>query len=140
MSILVFIFIDIYYLYYLWEELLLYWLALKGSPTPFAAIKLPSQEWDDIKWKKFTYHPMANYRFQKMLKKFKINLSFNNRVNSSNKLSKNIDKKNKDDREKSGIFEIKCETCEKSDIWRTKRSLSFREHINNICTISSEAS
>lgn len=53
-------------------------------------ISILSEGEDEIILRKFThhpYHPIANYKFQKIFKKFKINLSFNNRVNLTNKQS-----------------------------------------------------
>jgi hypothetical protein len=92
---------------------------------------------NDTSYKKFTYHPQARNKFQKIFKEFwhllinltlKIFKDFNITLAPINKCNiKNLIKANYKDKEpplkKSGIYKINCKQCEKVYIGQTKINL-----------------
>ncbi|KAJ9600855.1 hypothetical protein L9F63_000967 [Diploptera punctata] len=88
---------------------------------------------ENVKFRKFTYHPLKHHKFQKMFKDFYIRLAPKNDYSISRLIRPNKNEKIKEEN-KSGIYQIKCEECEKFYIRKTKRNLKTRvkEHLRNV--------
>ena len=69
----------------------------------------------DTIYKKFTYHPWANNKFQKILKDFNITLAPINKCNIKNLINDNYKDKELALR-KSKVYKINCKQCEKIHI------------------------
>ena len=87
----------------------------------------------DFKYKKFSYHPRTFYKFNKIFRQHNIRLAPINKFSIKNILNS----KTKDiipPEEKSGIYQINCNDCDKIYIGKTKRNIQIRakEHIRNI--------
>ena len=82
----------------------------------------------------FNYHPTLGTRFQKIFRKYNVNLAFYNKYSINKQFSKSIERTPTDELDKSGIYKIECNSCEKVYIGQTKRTLKIRgrEHINCI--------
>lgn len=87
---------------------------------------------EEKKYRKFTFHPKFGHQFRRIFNKFDLELSFNNRFNVANQFSKSIERQEVLD--KPGIYEIKCEDCNKVYVGQTKRSIKVRgqEHARNV--------
>ena len=82
---------------------------------------------DKSKFHKFTYHPFFMHKFQKIFKKFKINLALEKLINyKSNDKEVNSNK--------SGIYKIKCKDCEEYYIGQTSCNLEtrYKEHMRHV--------
>jgi len=73
----------------------------------------------DTSYKKFTYHPWANNKFQKLFKEFNITLAPINKFNIKNLMDPNY-KDKEPPLKKSGIYKINCKKCEKVTLDRQK--------------------
>ena len=88
---------------------------------------------EDTSYKKFTFHPWANQKFQKIFKEFNITVAPINEYNI-----KNLIKTNHKDKDpivkKSGVYKIDCKQCEKVYIGQTKRNVETRtnKHFGNL--------
>ena len=84
-------------------------------------------------YRKFTYHPWAFKKFERIFKKLNIKLAPQNKFSLKNLLNKPLNN-TIPNISKSGIYQIDCENCEKSYIGKTKRNLEIRqkEHLRNI--------
>jgi hypothetical protein len=66
----------------------------------------------DTSYKKFTYHPWTNNKFQKIFKEFNFTLEPINKFNIKNLINVNY-KEKEPPLKKSGIYKINCKQCEK---------------------------
>ena len=83
----------------------------------------------DVTYKKFTYHPWAYNKFNKIVKHHNIVLTPQNKYCIKNLLNSNL-KENIPPEKKSGIYQINCMDCENIYVGKTKRDLetSVKEH------------
>lgn len=93
-------------------------------------------------FKKFTFHPWATQKFQKIFKEYNISLSAYNKYSIKNLTNTNhCDKIPKG--KKAGIYQINCSKCNETYIGKTKRNIDTRlkEHLRNIkyCQIDKSA-
>lgn len=81
---------------------------------------------------KFIFVPHLHYQFKNLFKKLDIELVFNNPFNIKFLLGNTFEKP--DDKDRSGIYSIECDNCEKLYIGQTKRKLitRFKEHVNYV--------
>ena len=79
----------------------------------------------DVTYKKFTYHPWAHNKFNKLFKQHNIGVMLQNKYCIKNLLNSNL-KNNIPPEKKSGIYQINCKDCEKIYIGKKKRNLETR--------------
>ena len=91
----------------------------------------------EMKFRKFSYHPKYAPAFSRIFEKCNIKLSFTNKFNDAEQFSRKIEGR-KPDSEEKGIYQLNCETCEKSYIGQTSRSLRVRAQEHKRCVTNRE--
>jgi GIY-YIG catalytic domain. len=91
-----------------------------------------------VPYKKFTYHPWAHNKFNKIFKHHNVVLTPQNKYSNKNLLNFNL-KDNIPPQKKSGIYRINCKDCKKIYIGKTQRDLEtkVKEYFRNIKISSS---
>ena len=94
--------------------------------------KMPEQPTSPQKWVTFTHFSPAVRKITNIFKRTDIGIAFR----TTNTISKQLSLERYTNQDHSGIYKIKCNTCDKAYVGQTGRAISvrYREHIRYIRT------